>query len=159
MDTTTLNEAYRDLLDAAGTVAEADEDPTPPPGEWNANQILAHIVLINAATISAAGSLASGAVATYDNRLAQDTWTIDRVITLTGGNQELRKRIRLQADALSAIVASLSQTELDTPVPALLLSNDTLLLNDQVPMRGLIDGLASTELPGHATQLRALLPA
>jgi DinB superfamily len=159
MDTTELDEAYRDLLDAADAVATANNAVTPPPGEWNADQILAHVLLVNAATITAASTLPSGVVATYDNRLAQDTWTIDRVITITGGTQELRNRIRLQGTALSAIVAGLSKTELDIAVPAILLSNGALLVDAQVPMRGLIDGLAGTELPGHATQLRALLPA
>jgi hypothetical protein len=158
MNTTALSTAYRDLLDAASTVASADHEPTPGPGEWNADQILAHVVLVNAATISAACSTASAAITTYDNRVALDTWTIDRVISLSGTNENLQSRIRLQADAMCAIAASLSETELDTVVPALLLSNDTLLVDDQVPLRGLIDGLTTTELPGHAAQLRALLP-
>ena len=94
-----------------------DHVPTPSPGEWNADQILAHIVLLNAATISAACSVTSGAITTYDNRLAQDTWTLGRTISLAGGNDGLRSRIRPQADALCAIAATLSETELATPVP------------------------------------------
>jgi len=44
LDTTPLRDAYRALLDAAVTVADADTDPGPaaPDGEWNADQILAH---------------------------------------------------------------------------------------------------------------------
>src|SRR4051812_43985487 len=81
--TTDLREGYEDLLDAATTVAEAYPAPVAPPeGGWNADQILAHIVLVNAATISATCAAASGAIATYDNRFAQDTWTIERVISL-----------------------------------------------------------------------------
>jgi hypothetical protein len=91
MDITALDEAYRDLLAAADAVATADNDVTPPPGEWNADQILAHAVLVNAATIAATSTLASGVVATYDNRLALDTWTIDRVIAITGDTQQPRK--------------------------------------------------------------------
>lgn len=50
MDTTPLRDAYRALLDAAGTVAEfGDTTPAPPPGEWDADQILAHVSLVNAA--------------------------------------------------------------------------------------------------------------
>ena len=158
MDTTALSAAYDDLLEAARAVHASDHEPTPPAGEWNADQILAHVVLINAATVSAACSVISGTVVTYDNRLGQDAWTIDRVISLAGGNDGLRSRIRLQADALCAIGSSLSGAELDTPFPTLLLSNGSLVLDDQVPLRGLIDGLASAELPGHAAQLRALLP-
>jgi hypothetical protein len=44
-------------------------------------------------------------------------------------------------------------------VPTLLLSNDTVLADQPVPLRDLITGLADVELPGHKQQLLALLPA
>jgi hypothetical protein len=153
---TALRAAYDDLLNAASTVAGAPPDPKAATTEWNAEQILAHLVLVNAATISAACSAASGAIATYDNRLAQDTWTIERVISRAGGSEGLRDRIRRQADALLVIVPGLSEAELNTPFPTLLLSNDSLLVDDRVPLQSLLEGLEHTELPGHAAQLRAL---
>jgi len=159
LDTTSLRGAYRALLDAAATVADSvDTGSVPPPGEWNADQILAHVALVNAATIIAVSSVASGAITTYDNRTALDTWTIDRVITLAGGNTGLRNRIRVQADALSALGGTLSQTELDTSVPTLLLSNGAVLVDQPMPLRDLITGLAGVELPGHTQQLLDLLP-
>lgn len=159
LDTTSLRGAYRALLDAAATVADpGDTGSVPPPGAWNADQILAHVALVNAATIIAVSSVASGAITTYDNRTALDTWTIDRVITLAGGNTGLRNRIRVQADALSALGGTLSQTELDTSVPTLLLSNGAVLVDQPMPLRDLITGLAEVELPGHTQQLLNLLP-
>ncbi|NKZ05769.1 hypothetical protein [Actinomadura latina] len=156
LDTAPLRDAYRALLDAAATVPGSGAAP---PGEWNADQILAHIVLINAATITAVSSAATGTITTYDNRLAQDAWTIDRVITLAGGNAGLRDRIRLQADALCALGGPmLSETELDTPVPTLLLSNGKVMVDQPMPLRDLITGLAKAELPGHTSQLLALRP-
>lgn len=159
MDTTQLRDAYRALLDAAATVADSGEtSPVPPAGEWNADQILAHVSLVNAATIVAVSAVASGANTTYDNRVALDTWTIERVITLAGGNTALRERIRVQGDALCALSGQmLSQVELDTLVPSRLLSNDTVLVDQPVPLRDLITGLADVELPGHREQLLALL--
>ncbi len=95
MDTTSLRDAYRALLNAAATVAgSGDTHPVPPAGEWNADQILAHVSLVSAATITAAASVASGVNTTYDNRTALDTWTIERVIALAGGNAGLQDRIR-----------------------------------------------------------------
>lgn len=160
MDTTPLRDAYRALLDAAATVADSgDTSPVPPTGEWNADQILAHVAIINATTITTVSSAATGATATYDNRIALDTWTIDRVIALAGGNTGLRDRIGLQGDALCALGGPmLSEAELDTLVPTLLLSNDTVLVDQPVPLRDLITGLAEVELPGHTKQLLALLP-
>jgi hypothetical protein len=159
-----MRHALRAFLDAAATVADSDSDsgatsPAPPPGEWNADQILAHVSLVNAATIAAAYAVASGAKTTYDNRIAQDTRTIERVIALAGGNAGLRDRIRRQEDALCSLGEPvLSEAELDTPVPTLLLSNDTVMVDQLVPLRDLINGLAEVELPGHTKQLLALLP-
>ncbi|MFM9368591.1 hypothetical protein [Streptomyces sp. Da 82-17] len=160
MDTTALRDACTALLDAAATVAgSGDPNPAPPDGEWNADQILAHVALVNAATVNAVSSAAGGAVTTYDNRAAQDAWTLDRVITLSGGNAGLRERIRHQADALCALGGPmLSETELDTPVPALLLSHGKVLVDRPLPLRDILTGLAEAELPGHTRQLLALLP-
>ncbi|MBN6053895.1 hypothetical protein JYK22_18280, partial [Nonomuraea sp. RK-328] len=159
MDTTPLRDAYRALLDAAVTVAgSGDPSPGPPPGEWDADQILAHVALVTAGTIAAAASVASGVNTTYDNRMALDTWTIGRVIALAGGNAGLRDRVRRQADALCAFGGpALGEAELDTPVPTLLLSKDTVLVDQPMPLRDLITGLAEVELPGHTKQLLALM--
>lgn len=161
MDTIPLRNAYRALLDAAATVADSgDPSPLPPTGEWNADQILAHVAIVNAATIAAVSAIASGANTTYDNRIALDTWTIERLIALAGGNAGLRDRIRLQADALCTLGGPvLSDAELDTPVPTRLLSKDTVMVDQPMPLRDLITGLAEAELPGHTQQLLALLPS
>jgi hypothetical protein len=161
MDTTPLRDAYRALLDAAATVADSgDTSPVPPTGEWNAEQILAHVSLVSAATIAAVSCVAAGANTTYDNRIALDTWTIERVIALAGCNTGLRDRIRLQGDALCTVGGPmLSDAELDTPVPTRLLSKDTVLVDQPMPLRDLVTGLAGVELPGHTKQLLALLPS
>ncbi|MFE1414142.1 hypothetical protein ACFW6F_25590 [Streptomyces sp. NPDC058746] len=159
-DTTPLRDAYRALLDAAATVAESGPArPAPAPGEWNADQILAHVTLIGATTITAVCSAASGAVAPYDNRVAQDLWTLERVIALAGGGAGLRHRIRAQGEALCALAGPvLSEAELDTQVPTLLLSKATVLVDCPLPLRDLLTGLAESELPGHTRQLLALMP-
>ena len=154
MDTTPLRDAYGELLEAAATVAEGAD---PPAGEWNADQILAHVALVNAVTITAVSRVTSGANTTYDNRMALDPWTIDRVISFAGGNAGLQVRIAAQGEALSALAAMLSETELDTPLPTLLLSNGEVLVDQPVPLRDLITGLAEVEIPGHTKQILALL--
>jgi hypothetical protein len=158
LDTSPLRDAYRALLDAAATVAVAGP-VAPPDGEWDADRILAHVSIVNAATIAAASQVAAGANTTYDNRTALDPWPIDRVIALAGGNAGLRARIGRQADALCAFGGpALSAAELDTLVPTRLLSNGEVLVDQPLPLRDLITGLADVELPGHAAQLLALLP-
>ncbi|WP_433222317.1 hypothetical protein [Microtetraspora malaysiensis] len=161
MESAQLQAAYRSLLDAAITVADygGGAIPVPPPGEWTADQILAHVSLVTATTIAAASAIASGSHTTYDNRIALDAWTINRVTTLAGGTAGLLDRIRHQADALCALAGpALSEAELDTPVPTRLLSNDACMVDQPMPLRDLLAGLAETELPGHTQQLLALLP-
>jgi hypothetical protein len=159
MDTAPLREAYGALLEAAATVADSDDTIAPPAGEWNADQILAHVAILTATTIAAASCVASGANTTYDNRMALDTWTIDRVIAHAGGNAGLRERIRGQGEALCALGGpALSEAELDTLVPTLLLSGDRVLVDQPVRLKDLVMGLADAELPGHTKQLLALLP-
>jgi hypothetical protein len=158
MDTAPLRDAYRTMLEAAATVADSDETITPPAGEWNADQILAHVAIVTATTIATASDVASGANTTYDNRISADAWTIDRVIAHAGSNAGLRERIRVQADALCTLGASLSEPELDTLVPTLLLSAGKALVDQPLQLRDIIMGLAEGELPGHTKQLLALLP-
>jgi len=160
MDTTPLRLAYRALLDAAETVAASGEtSPAPPAGEWNAEQILAHVAIVTAATTAVVAAVASGTNTTYDNRIAQDNWTIAGVISLAGDNAGLRNRIRGHGDALCALGGSvLTQTEWDRPVPTLLVSHDTVLVDQPLPLSEIIAGLAAVELPGHTRQLLALLP-
>jgi hypothetical protein len=158
MDTAPLRDAFRALLEAAATVAESGDPRTPPAGEWNADQVLAHVAIVTATTIAAASRVASGENTTYDNRISQDAWTIDRLIARAGGSAGLCERIRVHGEALCALAPSLSEAELDTPVPTVLVSGDKVLVDQPLPLRDLVMGLADAELPGHATQLLALLP-
>ena len=160
MDTAPLRDAYRAFLDAAAVTAPGAERAAPPAGEWDADQILAHVSLVSAGTIAAASAVAAGRNPAYDNRLALDAWTIGRVIARAGGSAGLRDRVRCQGEALCAHGGPmLSADELGTLVPTLLLSNGEVLVDQPLPLRDLLSGLADVELPGHTAQLLALLPA
>jgi hypothetical protein len=159
MDTTPLRAAYRTLLEAAATVTGAGVPTDPPPGEWTADQIMAHVAVVTDTTIAAASQVAAGENTTYDNRISQDPWTLDRVIDRAGGSAGLQERVRAHGEVLCTLASALSDAELDTPVPTLLLSNREVLVDQPVPLRDLVGGLADAELPGHAKQLMALLPA
>jgi DinB superfamily len=159
MDTTQLRDAYGALLDGAITVLGSDDQsPAPPVGEWDAIQILAHIASVDAGVLATAYSVASGADATFDNSASLDTATLDRVTATAGDNAGLRDRIRRQGDALCALSETLSDAELDTPVPTRLSSAGVVQLDQPLPLKALIMGLAEDHLPRHTMQLLALLP-
>ncbi len=158
MDTTRLRDAYTGLLDAAAQIAaRAGDTVRPADGGWDADQILAHIALVDAATLATTATVASGAAATYDNRLSHDAWTTDRVRTRARGNAGLQDRIRRQGEALCVLGTALSDAELDTTIPTLLLSDGQALVDQPVPLRAILTGLAEDHLPRHTTQLLALL--
>lgn len=158
METTPLSDAYRALLDAAAEVAQQGGAPAvPADGEWDADQILAHIALVDAAALATAATVASGVATTFDNRLSQDTWTISRVTALAGGTAGLQNRVRRQGEALRSLSAALSDAELDVLVPTLLLSHDEVVVDQPVPLRAILTGLSDDHLPKHTTQLLALL--
>lgn len=154
MDTSSLRDSYNVLLETAAAIAD---NAVAPPVGWNAEQILAHVSLITAETIRAAASVAAGTDTTYENRVAQDTWTIGRTIERAGGGAGLRERISGQADALCAVTSALSEPELDTAVPTLLLSNGDLMFDGQLSLRDIVTGLAAAEIPGHTKQLSELV--
>ncbi|MGI5131414.1 hypothetical protein ACQEVB_31735 [Pseudonocardia sp. CA-107938] len=156
MDTAPLRAAYRAFLDAAAAVADAD--PAPPPGEWNADQVLAHVSIIAATTIATAAAVAAGVPTTYDNRISHDGWTLGHVATVAGGSAGMRDRIARQSEALATFdAAGLSDVELDTMVPTRLISQGAVLVDGPVSLRDILTGLAETEVPGHTAQLLALL--
>jgi hypothetical protein len=158
MDTTPLRDAFRMLLDAAATVEKAAQAPIAPPGEWNADQILAHVAIVTSATISTVSAIAAGTHATYDNRISHDAWTLAHLTETAGGNAGLRERIRAHGESLCVLAGpGLSETELTTLVPTRLVSKDSILVDQPIPLRDILTGLADVELPGHAAQLRALL--
>ncbi len=147
------------LVNAARHVAAAETTTEPPPSEWNLEQILAHVTLVNAATIAVAYTIASGANATYDNRLTLDRWSIRNTINLAGGGPGLRRRIQEQAKVLCALDGpALSQAELAATIPARLLSNDAVVVDQVLTLYDIITGLADAETPGHTQQVRALMP-
>jgi hypothetical protein len=159
MDTTQLRDAYDALLDAAITVLGPDDtSPTPPAGEWDATQVLAHIASVDAGVLATAYTVASGAAASYDNRVSLDTATLERLAAIAGDTAGLRDRIRRQGNGLCALSEMLSEVELDTLVPAVFASAGVVQFDQAIPLKAIIMGLADDHLPRHTTQLLALLP-
>ncbi|MHC1559053.1 hypothetical protein ACR9E3_08850 [Actinomycetospora sp. C-140] len=152
-----LRQAFDALLDAAATV---DGTSAPPPdGEWNADEILAHVALVTGATLGTVAAVTAGSHTTYDNRLALDPWTIGHLVALCGSGPGLRERIRRQGDALCLLGAgTLTDAELATGVPTRLLSHGELLVDRTMTLADILEGLVAVELPGHTRQLLALRP-
>lgn len=159
MNSTALRTAYDNLLDAAEHVAASDTHVALPPGQWDAEQQLAHLIAVDAGILSVVGTIATGAHASFDNRLSLDTHNLARISHRTGDRTQMIKRVRAQGHALCEVVEPLSDDELGQPIPTLLMSADVLLVDQPLCLRDLLDGIATDHLPRHTQQLLALLPA
>ncbi|MGW2821878.1 hypothetical protein ACWC24_12835 [Streptomyces sp. NPDC001443] len=155
MDTTALRDAYDRLLDvAAGPgLGEAAD------GGWNADRILAHLLSVDASVAALALGVVAGARPVFDNRVCLDTWNLDRIIAEHADRKDLIDHVRSQAGLLCDIADRLDAGAASVLVPAFLMSGDTLVLDQPVPLAGLIDGLAENHVPGHTRQLLDLHPA
>ncbi|MBA0127043.1 hypothetical protein H0B56_15945 [Haloechinothrix sp. YIM 98757] len=149
MDTTALRGSYDRLLDVAAIPDLGDAAD----GGWNADQILAHILSVDAGIASVALGVVSGARPAFDNRISLDTWNLDRIIAEHSGRVELIDHVRSQATVLCDIADQLHDTAAAVLVPSFLLSNDALVLDQPIPLADLIDGLAENHVPAHTRQL------
>ncbi|MFG1640894.1 hypothetical protein ACGFMK_11460 [Amycolatopsis sp. NPDC049252] len=152
MDTTALRSAYEKLFEAAATPdlgAAAD-------GGWNADQVLAHVLSVDAAVSAVALGVVSGSRPAFDNRVALDPANLGRIIAGHTGRAHLAEGVRKQAGILCDIADSLDEQAASVLVPAFLMSGDALVLDQPVPLAALIDGLAEDHVPVHTRQILAL---
>ncbi|MER5383369.1 hypothetical protein ABT040_24400 [Streptomyces sp. NPDC002688] len=149
MDTTGLRAAYDKLFDIAARpdLGEAED------GGWNADQILAHLLSVDAAIAAVALGVVSGSRPTFDNRVSLDPWNLERIIAEHAGRQDLTAHLRSQVTVLCGIADRLGEQTAAVLVPSLLLSGDALVLDQPVPLAALIDGLAEDHVPRHTRQL------
>ncbi|WP_093797068.1 hypothetical protein [Streptomyces sp. Wb2n-11] len=155
MDTAVLRTAYDRLLDAAATPGLGDTDD----GGWNADQVLAHILSVDASIAAVALGVVAGSRPAFDNRICLDAWNLDRIIAEHSGRADLIDHVRSQAAVLCDIADRLHGEAASVLVPSLLLSNDVLVLDQPIPLAGLINGLAENHVPGHTRQLLGLRAA
>lgn len=148
METTALRSAYERLLEAAATPDLGDAVD----GGWNADQILAHLLSVDAAIAAAALGVVSGSRPIFDNRISLDTWNLDRIIAEHSGRAELIDHVRSQATVLCDIADQLNEKAAAVLVPALLLSNDALVLDQPITLADLVNGLAENHVPEHTKQ-------
>jgi hypothetical protein len=149
MDTTTLRAAYDRLLEVAATpdLGEAAD------GGWDADHVLAHLISVDAGIASTVLAVVSGSRPTYDNRTSLDRANLARIIGEHSGRTGLIRQVRSQGVVLCDIADQLTDQAAAVLVPAIVLSNDVVVVDQPVPLAGLLDGLATNHIPEHAQQL------
>jgi hypothetical protein len=149
MDTTALRAAYDRLLEAAAAPDLGDAAG----GGWDADHVLAHLISVDAGIASTVLAVVSGSRPTYDNRTSVDRSNLARIIAEHPGRTGLIGHVRRQGTVLCDIADQLTDEAAAVLVPAIVVSNDVVVVDQPVPLAGLIDGLATNHIPEHAQQL------
>jgi hypothetical protein len=152
MDVTSMRQAREGFL----AVAEGGGFGPPPPGEWDADRILAHVATADLSGTAVALALAAGQRPAYDNRPSLDEWNLQRMIGKAGGTPGMIDLVRRYGDLLCQVAGDLTERDLEVSLPVLLISKDQVLVDEPRPLRSLLVGLSVAHLPPHADQLLSL---
>ena len=152
MDVRALRQAHEDFLE----VAKAGGFGPPPPGEWDAERLLAHVAAADAAIASVALAVAAGQRSAYDNRPSLDEWNLRRIVAEAGGLDGLIELVRERGRLLCEVAAALSESAGTVRINVLIISNDELVVDEPWPLADLIAGVGTVHLPRHARQLAGL---
>jgi hypothetical protein len=152
MDTTALQAAYDQLLDAAASpeLGEAAD------GGWNADQLLAHLLSIDAGITAVALGVVAGSRPTFDNRVSLDRWNLARIVGEHADRAALIDSVRRTTEVLCDVADQLTDAAAQVLVPSLLLSNEAVAVDQPLTLESLIGGLAADHVPRHTQQLLEL---
>ncbi|MFC7550277.1 hypothetical protein [Plantactinospora sp. GCM10030261] len=155
MDTAVLRAAYDVLL---AEVAAGGFGP-PPPGDWTAEQVVAHLTLNDDLLATATEAVLAGAPWAYYNHNAVHTPELNELISGCGGLAGVADRLRASSQRLCNLVDRLDVLAADTPVETHIRDGDRIVVDEPLPWGRTLDIHERVHLPAHTDQLRALRPA
>src|SRR6516225_7138531 len=126
MDVRALRQAHEDFLE----VAKAGGFGPPPPGEWDAERLLAHVAAADAAIASVGLAVAAGQRAAYDNRPSLDEWNLRRIVAEAGGLDGLIELVRERGRLLCEVAGAVPESAGSVQVPVLIISGDDLVVDE-----------------------------
>jgi uncharacterized protein YndB with AHSA1/START domain len=153
-DLTAVAAAYDDFF----AEAEGGGFGEPPPGEWDAGRVLAHVALNDLAMTAVAQALVHGRTdLTFGNTTCQDPQVLADWVATAGDLTALVARGRELAAVSMVATARLDPEQLATPVACRLFHDGELVLDAPMPWGRLAaETQASVHLPAHTGQLRDL---
>jgi hypothetical protein len=149
MDTASLESAYRRIIDLA---SQGGFDTQPEDG-WTAELLLAHVAVNDELLEATARAvLAHAPDPSYDNALAIDTEHLRKQGTLP----ELIDRLQTTSRQLADVANQLTDGLEDVEVPVRILDNDTVVVDQPLPIGRLLEIQAAVHLASHLSQLEEL---
>ena len=154
MDSSALRAGYKEFL----AEARAGGFGTPPPGEWTAEQVLAHIGSNDLRIADVLDSVASGTLTRFDNLRVIDASHLDAYVARHGDADALIAAIEESSAQVCDSVDRLDSELAAVPVPAKIVDAGHTVVEGPTPLGQLLTMQAGFHLPAHAAQLRALRP-
>jgi len=114
----------------------------PPPGEWNADQVLAHLVTIDRMIAAGAAELLSGGVPVIDNRPTQSIAYLNAIVAAAGGRDYLLQMLDQAGREIGLLADQLTDTHRGTNVPTIVVDAGAVRVQQPRPFSVLLE-------PGH----------
>lgn len=148
-----LAAAYDDFF------AEADHEGfgEPPEGEWNADEVIAHVTLNDSAMLGVCQAIVHDKPLRFENLVCQDRVVLGRWIEACGSRNVLLARGRHGSRQVLAALARLSPQQRAIDVPCRLTHDGEVMLDEARSWGAVaIEVQAAMHLPAHIEQLHKL---
>ncbi|WP_431917196.1 hypothetical protein [Micromonospora wenchangensis] len=146
-----LRVVYRSLL----AEVEAGGFRPAPPGGWDAERIVAHLVANDELMCEATEAVLAGAPFAYYDLTGVHRPELDALVAQCGGLPGLATLLRATSGRLCGLVDRLGPAA-DTPVETHLREGFDLVVDEPLPWSRTLDLHARVHLPRHLAQLRML---
>jgi hypothetical protein len=153
MDAAELRTAYDVLL----AEAEAGGFGPPPPGEWTAEQVVAHVAANDELLAEATEAVIAGSPYVCYNHNSIHRPQLDALVAECEGMSGLVERVRGSSRRLCELVERLGARS-SMPVDTNIRDGDEIVVSEPLPWGRTIDIHGRVHLPWHTDQLRVLRP-
>ena len=151
MDTADLRRAYDVLL----AEAERGDFRPPPPGEWTAEQIVAHVAANDELMIEATEAVIAGSPWVCYNHNTIHRPQLDALVANCAGLPGLVRLLRDTSSRLCDLTGRLDDLS-SAPVDTHIRHGLDIRIDEQLPWGRTLDIHGRLHLPAHTEQLRAL---
>jgi hypothetical protein len=154
MQTDELRRAYADFVQAA-----RQRPPGEPQSGWNAELVLAHVVVGDRLIAEAAGRLMAGTPTSFDNLTSQSEPYLRAVAEAAGGWDGLVTEVERAGAELIALADSMTDQQAATPLAVKIFSDGAVVIDATVPLSSLVRAPVDSHLNMHLQQLAGLAGA
>jgi hypothetical protein len=153
MNTDELRRNYQAIVD----LATASEFGPPPPGEWNAEQIIAHLTANDGLLTVATTDVLARRPTAYDNALAIDTERLSALVRECAGRAGVVERLRTTSTRLADLAEQIDDDLATTMLHVHILDGTIVQVDQPLPVAALLRAQALVHLPAHLQQLQNLI--